>query len=414
MDGNDVTLASKRSKKKDEYREAIYKLIEKTTGREPIIFAIPRIYIDYTGSVKTALLLSQVVHWAQRGKRRDGYFYKTLEEWKAETGLSQFDVKKAMDFLADEKGVLERKRMLANGSRVWHYRLRKAEFMESLGLFIKDKIEQEAEAQIQISGEDERFIDTEKMLASTFEKCGLVAAKSAAPITKETAERTTKETTNPPNAASSGEGTMDSTRELDSKGEEDIKAISDRILQIIKTFNPIIPRNNNQSKALRQLAQHVLDGELALNTIAFCVEADMKDLHYVPILPDTVLRHVGRVDIPVDFWWYNEHSQHPELYEVECDFYDDDAGWETGENGQPQLSAYGEAKCIHVLRVLYHQHHFIQHYDRSDFQEKGLKFVRHRLAQASLTGGRDEWLGFIEEVLFAFIDKVMEATQAGE
>ena len=42
-----------------------------------------------TGSVTAGLMLSQALYWSKRGKDPDGWFYKTQEDWHAETYLSR-------------------------------------------------------------------------------------------------------------------------------------------------------------------------------------------------------------------------------------------------------------------------------------------------------------------------------------
>lgn len=49
--------------------------------------AFHRCFVDLTGSVKAALMLSQACYWALRAK--DARFYKSMAEWKEETGLSR-------------------------------------------------------------------------------------------------------------------------------------------------------------------------------------------------------------------------------------------------------------------------------------------------------------------------------------
>lgn len=54
----------------------------------PIAFR--RALVRLTGSVKAALMLSQAIYWEERVTREDGWFYKSIEEWQEETGLSRY------------------------------------------------------------------------------------------------------------------------------------------------------------------------------------------------------------------------------------------------------------------------------------------------------------------------------------
>lgn len=57
--------------------------------------AFHRVFVQLTGSVKGAVMLSQACYWQPRSKQQDGFWYKTSEEWEEETGLSRHEQKKA-------------------------------------------------------------------------------------------------------------------------------------------------------------------------------------------------------------------------------------------------------------------------------------------------------------------------------
>jgi hypothetical protein len=64
--------------------------------------AFHRRLVDLTGSVKSALLLSQAVYWTLHGRdiaQRDGWFHKTAEQWEREIGLSAREQTSARDLL---------------------------------------------------------------------------------------------------------------------------------------------------------------------------------------------------------------------------------------------------------------------------------------------------------------------------
>jgi hypothetical protein len=50
--------------------------------------AYHRVFVTLTGSTKAAIMLSQAVYWQPRAKQKDGWWYKTAEEWEEETGLT--------------------------------------------------------------------------------------------------------------------------------------------------------------------------------------------------------------------------------------------------------------------------------------------------------------------------------------
>lgn len=107
-----------------------FTLIKNLTGQANIL-TIPRIFVDYTGSLEAALLLSQVIYWSDKGGSGDGWFFKTYHEWRDEICLTEYAVRKAANKLTD-MGILETKIKKAKGSPTVHYRLKIDIFTASL------------------------------------------------------------------------------------------------------------------------------------------------------------------------------------------------------------------------------------------------------------------------------------------
>lgn len=62
--------------------------------------AYHRCFVSLTGSVTAAVLLSQAVYWSKRtGAGNDGWFWKTVDEWEEETGLSRYEQETARKIL---------------------------------------------------------------------------------------------------------------------------------------------------------------------------------------------------------------------------------------------------------------------------------------------------------------------------
>lgn len=75
---------------------------------EPIVFQ--RAYVGLTGSAVAALFLSYAVYTSERlPAEAEGWFKKTGEEWKAETGLTRFEQQTARKILRDLGVLIERK-----------------------------------------------------------------------------------------------------------------------------------------------------------------------------------------------------------------------------------------------------------------------------------------------------------------
>ena len=73
--------------------------------------AFHRRLVDLTGSVKASLMLSQAIYWMRHGKdilQHDGWFFKTMEQWRWETGLSRHEQSHARARLREMKGLQER------------------------------------------------------------------------------------------------------------------------------------------------------------------------------------------------------------------------------------------------------------------------------------------------------------------
>jgi len=51
--------------------------------------AFHRVFVELTGSVAAALMLSQAVYWSKRTSDAGGWFYKTRDDWEQETGLTR-------------------------------------------------------------------------------------------------------------------------------------------------------------------------------------------------------------------------------------------------------------------------------------------------------------------------------------
>jgi len=82
-----------------------------------------------TGSTVAALMLSQAWYWSKRTSDNDGWFYKTIEEWEEETGLTRSEQETARKHLkrfleVDLRGV----------PATLYYRLNKQEIYDSLGV----------------------------------------------------------------------------------------------------------------------------------------------------------------------------------------------------------------------------------------------------------------------------------------
>ena len=114
------SIVEKGGEKMSNY-EAIKALISQTSGQKNTL-TIPKIYVELTGDLTTALLLNQIVFYSDKSKRNDGYFYKTYKEWEKEILLTERQVRNSANKLK-KTGLIETKVMKANGSPTVHYKL---------------------------------------------------------------------------------------------------------------------------------------------------------------------------------------------------------------------------------------------------------------------------------------------------
>lgn len=85
-----ILLPSDRS-----IHDPVIELFQDTLGR-PIAFH--PVFVELTGSVTAALLLSQAVYWTKRIPSGD-WFYKTMRQWEEETKLSRHEQESARKLL---------------------------------------------------------------------------------------------------------------------------------------------------------------------------------------------------------------------------------------------------------------------------------------------------------------------------
>lgn len=117
-------------------QKIVFNLIKELVGQNNIL-TIPRLFIDYTGSLDCALLLSQIIYWSDKNSYSE-WFYKSYVEWKAELGLTQFQVARCVATLK-RLGIIETKLKRANGSPTIHYHLLQPRFSHSIIKFLNKR-----------------------------------------------------------------------------------------------------------------------------------------------------------------------------------------------------------------------------------------------------------------------------------
>lgn len=109
-------------------RDYISSIITQFSGQNNII-PIPAIYIKITEDYPSAALLNQMIYWSDRTSRKDGYFYKSYNEWFEELHLTEYQVRRATNKLKSF-GFVETALKKANGAPTLHYKVDTKEVSE--------------------------------------------------------------------------------------------------------------------------------------------------------------------------------------------------------------------------------------------------------------------------------------------
>lgn len=99
--------------------------------------AFHRVFVRLTGSVTAAVMLSQALYWSKRTKGdSEGWFWKTREEWEAETGLTrreQETARRALRMASAPVCAFWQEEERGMPSRLW-YKVDSALLLEALSL----------------------------------------------------------------------------------------------------------------------------------------------------------------------------------------------------------------------------------------------------------------------------------------
>lgn len=113
-------------------------LIRSLSGQANML-TVPVMFVDLTGDIESAILLSQILYWTGKTNNKDGWIYKSNKEWQEEIHLATYSIRKATKKLTD-MGIVETKLKRANGSPTLHYRINSEEFYKSILRFHKIEI----------------------------------------------------------------------------------------------------------------------------------------------------------------------------------------------------------------------------------------------------------------------------------
>ena len=69
-------------------------LIQEMSGTGERTLAISKSFLEFTGSLEGGVFLSQVIYFSDKSSRSDGYFWKTYDEWKDHTFMTEYSIRK--------------------------------------------------------------------------------------------------------------------------------------------------------------------------------------------------------------------------------------------------------------------------------------------------------------------------------
>jgi len=102
-------------------RDDVLDILKECEGHMRVV-SIPTAFIELTGDVSSAGLLSQLLYWTGRTTNAEGWVYKSHAEWKQELGMGRYVVDRARSRLRG-LGLLRETCRMANGRRTMHFRV---------------------------------------------------------------------------------------------------------------------------------------------------------------------------------------------------------------------------------------------------------------------------------------------------
>ncbi|MCE4957830.1 conserved phage C-terminal domain-containing protein [Macrococcoides caseolyticum] len=99
---------------------------------------VNKFYIEFMRDLQGAVFLSQLTFWADKGKNREGWIYKTQEQWFNETGIKKFKITQITKEL-ESRGIIETKVMKVGGNPIKHYRLLYDNYLKEVEVVLENK-----------------------------------------------------------------------------------------------------------------------------------------------------------------------------------------------------------------------------------------------------------------------------------
>jgi len=127
--------------------DRVRNLIINATNKSKSII-IPLDLIAYAGETQKAVFLAWLIYLSDKGRKPNGFIWKSYPDWEKETGLSKAQVERIVKDFRDKRNIIETKKMLAaskngNASNTWHYKLLMGNFLKDLDSFLLTRSEKD-------------------------------------------------------------------------------------------------------------------------------------------------------------------------------------------------------------------------------------------------------------------------------
>jgi hypothetical protein len=153
-----------QSKPTAAFRKYVLTLLGENYGDKTLVLCPTAFVTLLDGDHKAAILLAQILYWADRTKDPDGWFYKSYADWQTETGLSEAQVRRIVngDPRVQSAQVTLRtigvetviKKVKRTGAPTLHYRINQTQFLTALERLLGQGDSQHCEESIPVKAQD--------------------------------------------------------------------------------------------------------------------------------------------------------------------------------------------------------------------------------------------------------------------
>ena len=154
-----------QSKPPAAFRSYVLALLGESYGDKTLVLCPTAFVTLLNGDHKAAILLAQILYWADRTKDPDGWFYKSYADWQTETGLSEAQVRRIVNgdprvqsaqvTLRDLGVETVLKKVKHTGAPTLHYRIKQTQFLGAVERLLGQGDSQQCAGSILDKAQDE-------------------------------------------------------------------------------------------------------------------------------------------------------------------------------------------------------------------------------------------------------------------